>query len=389
MKYLLLAASIAVSCSVHAGVGRLDRTIAQHKDFSLQNKFDASCHMNAGSATLIDPYWVITANHVSGAKSENYKNTVTCYSYEKDSKGIYKVTKKVSASSDPKNDYGEYEFTYSDKSIKEAFDFALVRLDTPITDIKPVQLATEKEFPNVKFGDLITGNVNGFGNYNGRNGGTSTVKYDPRGDYWVSDHRPDKDSEMMSDLHWEVIHGDSGSGITVEKDGELYLLGEIGLTINAHDTFENIITKADWIKTTMKQHSFSYYEDVVLADVRWSAYSPENSDDYQGYFSYWKAKNADFNLTQWTADGGLVAGMYGDAGEEYTVEMVIPKGKGVPVFDLYVEDKLVAVNVDVEHAKTDAVYLKVNAFILNDDIINIEWRPKGKGKVILDHLAIK
>ncbi|WP_232280794.1 hypothetical protein [Vibrio sp. 16] len=83
MNKLLIATAVLASFSANAGLGRADRSVQQHKEFALQSKFDFACHMNAGSATLIDPFWVITADHVSGAKSENYQNRVTCSSFEK------------------------------------------------------------------------------------------------------------------------------------------------------------------------------------------------------------------------------------------------------------------------------------------------------------------
>lgn len=144
MKKLLIATAVLASLSVNAGLTRFDRSVQQHKEFALQSKFDFACHMNAGSATLIDPFWVVTASHVSGSKSDGYQNTVTCYSYEKDEKGVYQQIKRKVASTDPAGQFGEYNFPY--KNDRGFGDFALVRLDTPITDIKPAKLPKEGMF---------------------------------------------------------------------------------------------------------------------------------------------------------------------------------------------------------------------------------------------------
>lgn len=390
MKKLLIASAVlaSISMTANAGVGRYDRSVSQHKAFSLQNKLDFSCHMNAGSATLIDPFWVITANHVSGAKSESYRNTVTCTSFEKDDDGKYTISKSVSASTDPNGEYGEYEF-------KDAvYDFALVRLDTPIRGIKPAKLATEEMFPKDQRYEV---NEVGFGNYNGRNGGKKYVEYNEVDKKWLAEYSFKPDHFKQSELQWLAIHGDSGSGITVEKDGEFYLLGEIGLQYYTEfgwtDTFEDVAIKLPWIEKAMKDHGFSYTEEVELNSVMWTSASPENADDYHAYFSYWKADNIGMSETFWTDDGGLKTMAYAEAGSSYTIDFVVPKDKNTPAFDLFVNGRAVAVNIDVNKAKSDALFLKVNAFKVDTNNIHVEFKPvgdlTGKTKVVLDYFSVK
>jgi len=168
MKKLLIATAVlaSISMTANAGLARYDRSVSQHKTFALQSKFDFACAMNAGSATLIDPYWVVTANHVSGSKADGYENRVSCGTYKKDKNGKYITEKYVYAITDPNGKYGEYEFK------DDKYDFALVRLDTPIRGIKPAKLATEALFPKDKRYEV---NSVGFGNYNNRNGGKNTL----------------------------------------------------------------------------------------------------------------------------------------------------------------------------------------------------------------------
>ena len=390
MKKLLIATAVLASISVTAtaGVGRYDRSVTQHKAFALQPKFDFACGMNAGSATLIDPFWVITANHVSGSKADAYKNTVACYSYKKDKNGKYSTVKSVSASTDPNGEFGEYEFR------DPKYDFALVRLDTPIRGIKPAKLATEEMFPKDKRYEVTEV---GFGNYNGRNGGQKYVEYNEVDKKWLAEYSYKPDHFKQSDLQWLAIHGDSGSGITVERDGEFYLLGEIGLQYYTEfgwtDTFEDVAIKLPWIEKAMQEHGFSYTKEVELDSVMWTSSSPENKDDYHAYFSYWKAENVDFSETFWTDEGGLKTMVYAEAGSSYTIDFVVPKDKNTPTFDLFVNGRAVAVNIDVNTAKSDALFLKVNAFTIDSDNINVEFKPvgdlTGKTKVVLDYFAVK
>ncbi|CAK4075368.1 trypsin-like serine peptidase [Vibrio sp. 16] len=387
MNKLLIATAVLASFSANAGLGRADRSVQQHKEFALQSKFDFACHMNAGSATLIDPFWVITADHVSGAKSENYQNRVTCSSFEKDEDGVFHQVKSVSAITDPNGEYGEYEFTSPDGR-----DFALVRLDTPITGIKPAKLPVEGMFDPKEHYKV---NQIGYGNYNGRNGGTKYVYLD-RHNRWVTPLVFDDAYTPQTDLQWHSILGDSGSGITVEKDGEFYLLGEIGIQIGARywfDTFENTLTRLDFIKQTMQTHGFSYVEEVKLDEVKWTPASPENSEDYHAYFSYWKAESFDFNGTGWYDNGGIYATAYATPGERYSIEFVVPKQAEIPAFDLIVDGRIVAANVDVNSFDSDAIKVTVNEFELKGDAIKVEMQPvgnlEGKGRIALDYFAIK
>ncbi|QUM77004.1 trypsin-like serine protease [Moritella sp. 24] len=391
MKKLLIATAIlaSISMTANAGVGRYDRSVSQFKAFSLQNKFDFACAMNAGSATLIDPYWVITANHVSGSKADGYENRVSCGTYKKDKNGKYITDKYVYAITDPDADFGEYAFRDPKGS-----DFSLVRLDTPIRGIKPAKLATNSMFPKDAFYEVT--NI-GFGNYNNRNGGQKFVQYSQVEKAWVAEYSFKPTYLEQSDLQWLVIHGDSGSGITFEKNGESYLFGEIGVQYNTEfgwaDTFEDVADKVPWIDKMMKEHGFSYTEEVELDSVMWTSASPENVDDYHAYFSYWKADNIGMSETFWTDDGGLKTMAYADAGSSYSIEFVVPKDKNTPAFDLFVNGRAVAVNIDVNTAKTDALFLKVNTFKIDTDNINVEFKPVGdltdKTKIVLDYFAVK
>ncbi|MEZ8693520.1 hypothetical protein AB6D15_14555 [Vibrio splendidus] len=49
MKRIILASAILATFSAHSGLGKMDRSVTQHKTFALQTQFDFACHMNAGS----------------------------------------------------------------------------------------------------------------------------------------------------------------------------------------------------------------------------------------------------------------------------------------------------------------------------------------------------
>ena len=383
MRTIILASAILTAFSAHAGIGKMDRSVSQHKAFALQKKFDFACHMNAGSATLIDPYWVITANHVSGAKSEGYENAVTCSSYEKDEEGKYKVIHTSRATTDPKGEWGEYEFTDG------IYDFALVRLDTPITGIKPAKLPEKGMFD---YSEIYEVNSVGFGNYNGRNGGQKFVKYNENDKKWLAEYKYDPVILPQSDLQWLIIHGDSGSGITIEREGEFYIIGEIGLQyygeLGWQDTFDDVIGRLDSLNHDMKKHGFSYSESVELQNVKWTSTTQHDVDNLHAFYSYWKAKNMDFNNTYWTEDGGIYNTAYAASGAKYTFETVIPANPKAPAFDVFVNGRQVAHNIK---ADKESVFLKVNAFEQKGDQMVIEFKPleKTNEKILLDHFLVR
>lgn len=388
MKKLILASAILATFSAQAGIGKMDRSVTQHKEFALQSKFDFACHMNAGSATLIDPYWVITANHVSGAKSEGYRNTVTCSSFKKDENGVYQTVHSSRASTDPNGVWGEYEFTDG------VYDFALVRLDTPITGIKPAKLPEKGMF---SYDEIYEVNTIGFGNYNGRNGGRKFVKYNDTDKKWLAEYKYDPVIMPQSNLQWLAIHGDSGSGITIERDGEFYILGEIGLQyygeLGWQDTYDDVIGRLDSIKHDMKTHGFSYTEVVELSDVKWTHETQNTVDELHAFYSYWRAENMDFNGTYWTEDGGIYNTVYAADGERYTFETVIPANPKAPAFDLFINGRQVAHNIK---ADKESLLLKVNAFEQKGDQMIVEFKPinidknnESVEKILLDHFLVR
>lgn len=394
MKKLIIATAILSSLSVHAGVGRYDRSVTQHKEFALQSKFDFACHLNSGSATLIDPFWLVTANHVSGSKADNYENRASCGSFEKQANGVYKQILSESAKTDPNGQFGEYNFPYfNDRGFG---DFALVRLDTPIRNIKPAKLPKEGMFDYSKAYEVYQV---GYGNYNGRNGGTKQVIHSAEEDRWLAEYSHTPTTLEQTNLNWLAIHGDSGSGITAEIDGELYLIGEIGLQYSTSeiggwtDTFDDVIARLPFIHKTMKEHGFSYVEAVNYDFVKWTPTTQDTIEDLHAFYSTWRAHNFDFNDTYWTDDGGVVNTAYGQPGETYSIEIVIPKKKTTPAFDIFVEGRAVAVDINVNQAETNALLVTINAFKLEDDLINVEFKPvgdlSGKGNIAIDHFLIK
>lgn len=382
MRKLILIPACLAAFSVQAGLGKMDRSVTQHKEFALQQKFDFACQLNAGSATVIDPFWVITANHVSNSKSEG-NNVLTCASYEKDQHGVYQQIKRQVVTSNSTSEYGEYEFTDG------VYDFALVRFDTPIMNIEPAKLPKKDMF---SYDETYQVNQVGFGNYNGRNGGTKEVRYNHTDRKWLAESNLAPSIMKETDLHWVAIHGDSGSGITIEHENEFYLLGEIGLQyygeLGWQDTFDDVIQRVDWIQKLMKEHGFSYAEPVALTTVMWDANSHKNISNAQAYYSAWTAHNMDFNQTYWRKDGGIVNTAYVQAGDRYTFETVIPKKPEMPAFDLYVNSRIVAHNIK---ADKQSLKLTVNAFTNQSDQLVIEFKPlvANGTKIVIDHFLVK
>ncbi|MEZ8291105.1 trypsin-like serine protease [Vibrio sp. 10N.237.312.B06] len=386
MKKLLVATAVLASFSANAGLTRLDRSVQQHKEFALQTKFDFACKMNAGSATLIDPFWVITASHVSGSKSDGYQNTVTCYSYEKDENGVYQqITHKV-ASTNPAGQFGEYNFPY--KNDRGFGDFALVRLDTPITEIEPAKLPKKRMFDYSKVYQV---NQIGYGNYNHRNGGTKQVMHSEYEDRWLAEYSYDFRTLEKADLNWLTIHGDSGSGITIEKDGELYLIGEIGLQYSTSeiggwtDTFDDVIARLPFIHKTMKEHGFSYAEPIDFDAIKWTSETQNDIDNLHAFYSYWRASNVDFNETKWLNDGSIQSAFYATESDSYTIETVIEKGQ--KPFDVFIDGRQVAHNVD---ATDQALKLTLNAFKAKGDLVKVEFKLIEPGEnLTIDHFLVK
>ncbi|PMH10470.1 trypsin-like serine peptidase [Vibrio splendidus] len=383
MKRIILASAIVATFSAHSGLGKMDRSVTQHKTFALQTQFDFACHMNAGSATLIDPYWVITANHVSGSKSEGYENAVTCSSYEKDENGKFNVIHTSRATTDPDGEWGEYEFTDG------IYDFALVRLDTPITGIKPAKLPEKGMFNHSEVYEV---NSVGFGNYNGRNGGKKFVKYNDTDKKWLAEYKYNPVIMPQSDLQWLIIHGDSGSGITIERDDEFYIIGEIGLQyygeLGWQDTFDDVLGRLDSLNKDMREHGFSYSKPVNLGDVRWTPSTQNSIEDLHAFYSYWKAGSMDFNGTYWTKDGGIYNTAYAQEGETYTFETVILANPKAPAFDVFVNGRQVAHNIK---ADKESLFFKVNAFEQKGDQMVIEFKPleQTSEKILLDHFLVR
>ncbi|EGU29299.1 trypsin-like serine peptidase [Vibrio scophthalmi] len=385
MKRLLLVLAVIVSFTTSAGSGRTDRSITQHKEFALQTKFDFACGLNGGSATLIDPFWVITANHVSTAKADG-DNTLNCFSFEKDKNGEYKKIRHVVARAEQKNNLGEYEFPYfNDRGFG---DFALVRLDTPVIGIKPARLPTRDM---IDYDKTYTVTQIGFGNYDGRNGGNKQVIYSAYEDRWLAEYSHTPNVMQATELNWLAIHGDSGSGITIERDGEHYIIGEIGLQYSTQelgwsDTFDDVIARLPFIKETIKSQSFAYAEVIDFEQVRWEPQTQESIENLHAGFSHWWALNVDFNGTEWKESGELYSHIYADSGQIYSIEAVIPEG--IAAFDLFVNGRHVAHNID---ATEQSLKVTVNAFKQMTDLIKIEFRPINPTgeRIILDHLIVK
>ncbi|MFA0284631.1 hypothetical protein AB4504_23705, partial [Vibrio sp. 10N.222.55.F12] len=88
--------------------------------------------------------------------------------------------------------------------------------------IKPAKLPEKGMFDHSEVYEV---NSVGFGNYNGRNGGKKFVKYNDTDKKWLAEYKYNPVIMPQSDLQWLIIHGDSGSGITIERDGEFYIIG--------------------------------------------------------------------------------------------------------------------------------------------------------------------
>lgn len=380
---------LLIALSVSAGTPRLDRSITHHKTFALQSKFNSSCSIGAGSGTLINPYWILTANHVSGSKKDNALNNVSCSKYERDDSGLFIKTYEEKSYTNPKGEDGEYEFIF-DKNEKgyPFYDFTLVRLDKPILNIKPAKLP---EIGMFDYSKTYQVNQIGYGNYNGRNGGKKYVRYNSETERWKTEYNLINEILPISNLQWLTIHGDSGSGITVEKDGEQYVIGEIGqwatTDLGWAGSFDDVISKIDWIKETMNKYSLSYVENIDLIE-KWGPYSQDEIVNLYAYSSQFNSLNLNFTETNAKENGGYYNYFYAIDGERYTIEALIEEGIKSSNFDVFVNSKQVAHNISVTNRN---IKLIINPFTQHGESLIVEFIPidKYREPLKIDYLFVK
>ncbi len=189
---------------------------------SLQGDGIAVVKGSCCTGALIDPYFVITANHVSSS-------TWSATKYKEVSEGFYNTEAQQKAVIDLDNDpWGQNKFVVKNKN-GSGEDMAVFRLSNPFTIINPVEIYDFK-----KFGYDLGGKT---GYVASRSGdyklmGTFTYRTDknydgfPRiswMDYDLTPHIPKTKFET------EVRSGDSGSGIYIYRDGKWYLTGNVAM----------------------------------------------------------------------------------------------------------------------------------------------------------------
>jgi len=228
MKLLKTIAALSLIPTTSFAIGLLDKGADLYDTSSFRHSMQgngfAVVKGSCCTGTLIDPYWVITANHVSSSRWSVNK-------YEEKTEGNYTLVAQQKTTLDMFNDpWGEVKWIIKDKNGKNR-DLAIFKLNKPFDIIKPAEIYDFR-----KFGYDLGGKL---GYVPNRSGGQQIV-----GSFT---HRADKDYKTWDKAGWldvsytglphtkyesDIASGDSGSGIYVEHNDKIYLVGAMAMTFS-------------------------------------------------------------------------------------------------------------------------------------------------------------
>lgn len=226
MKLIKNIAILSLLPTSAFAIGLLDRGADLYDNSSLRHSMQgngfAVVKGSCCTGTLIDPYWVITADHVSSSKWSVNK-------YEEKTEGNYTIVAQQKTQLDMTNDpWGKVKWIIKDKH-GENIDLAIFKLNKPFDIIKPAEIYDFR-----KLGFELGGKLGYVPNRSGSQQIVGTFT-----------HRADKDYKTWPRTGWldvsytglphtkyesDIAGGDSGSGVYVEHKDKIYLVGAMAMT---------------------------------------------------------------------------------------------------------------------------------------------------------------
>lgn len=324
---------------------------------------DGFYHENQGSGfakvkgscctgTLIDPYWVVTATHVSSSKWSVQK-------FEEKTPGNYTLIAEQKSLSDLADDpWGPSKFVIMDDT-GEPTDLVLFRLDNPFTIIKPATLLNPHEH-----GWELGGVLGYVPNRTGKFIVTGSFRFRSDKDYsswpnvgWLTEPITDESTRFES----SIAAGDSGSGVYIELGGKLYLTGAMSYVWHAGS------------KRGQTGVSTVYYYDQIMKIIR------ENSYIKYANINDWNQETA--GLTMVATDSPVVSGKYAyelaiQKDARYRISFALMDNSKNKPYSIRVQDREIALdivhdNIAYTELSPDSDSLDIN--IHSDELINFEF----------------
>lgn len=308
------------------------------------------------TGALIDPYWVITANHVSSSRWSVTK-------YKEEPEGIFNIVAQQKALLDLDNDpWGQAKFVIKDRN-GENVDLAMFKLNQPFTAIEPAKIYNFDEF-----GYDLGGRLGLVANRSGR--------FQIMGTFT---HRTDKDYSQYDKVAWidqdisgvprtqfetQVRAGDSGSGLYVEREGEIYLAG---------------LTSYRWAsgsKRGQAGYSAAFYRKQIMQIMKDNAYIKTAT------YHEWKA-DTDMLESPYTyapvVEDSFSNAYSAEVGATYRVSFDV---NAMSTYDIEVEGRTISYD---RVQNEEVIYTELTAL---DGELNIKVTNKGQEPIHFNTIAI-
>lgn len=227
---------VATGSTASAGTIRHDRSDSLYRSLAQQPQFAAVGRYSGtlgGSLTLIHPEWALTAAHVISDNQGNLHTTM----------GTITIGGNVRTATQfivPRGVNGNPGWN---GSVNDGFDIALVRLNSPITNITPATIYTgfqeyRQVVTMVGYGQTGNGTTGSTGSSGIKRAGQNvvdelfTMRNGLTGLRWDFDDPPGAGANAPNrlggsntplDLEYQIASGDSGGGSFIQENGNWYL----------------------------------------------------------------------------------------------------------------------------------------------------------------------